>query len=131
MRQINTIFLVDDDTDDQEVFGDALAKVNSTIKLYTANDGIDALEKLTTAVAPDLIFLDINMPRMNGIQLLETIKKDQKLSNIPVVMYSTSSLPEHKTNTLSLGAAYYLVKPETFTGLCHEIDTLVHREWAR
>ncbi|HEX6915349.1 MAG TPA: response regulator, partial [Chitinophagaceae bacterium] len=105
MESIRSILLVDDDQDDQFVFAECLSGISKEIILQTANDGIDALEKLKAAEhKPDLIFIDLNMPRMNGKALLRELKSTATLSQVPVIVYSTSSSPEDLRDTKSLGA---------------------------
>lgn len=120
MNEVRSIFLVDDDIDDRELFGDALADVDNGILLNTAEDGIEALKKLQgdAAETPDLIFLDLNMPRMDGKQFLKKIKENNALSEIPVYIYSTSSNEEDRKETMAMGAAKFIVKPNSYTALC-------------
>jgi len=87
MSSVTTIMFVDDDPDDVKIFGEAVKEVDSEINFLSASSGTKALEILgTRKELPDFIFLDVNMPRMNGMQFLEAIKKDKKFSGIPVVM---------------------------------------------
>lgn len=82
------ILLIDDDEDDHLIFKEALSQVDvvaNCVCAYSAQDGIKILDGLF----PDYIFLDVNMPALNGLECLEMIKKDERLSKIPVVMYST------------------------------------------
>ena len=114
--------MVDDDIDDREIFREALAIVNPSLKLYFADNGSDAMKKLeTSAEIPDIIFSDINMPIMNGIQFLEEIKKSTRLSSLPVVMYTTSSSANNESQCQTLGAEHYIIKPTRFERICHEI----------
>src|ERR1700754_2246036 len=87
------IFLIDDDQDDAELFSDALdeLKMNATIVHYA--DGNEGLEKLKKKEIPrpNVIFLDINMPQINGWDCLRGIKDIADLQHIPIVMYSTSN----------------------------------------
>jgi len=84
--------LIDDDRDDQEIFSLVMREIYDKAECVFATDGIYALEKIksNTSFIPDLIFIDINMPRMNGIQCLAEIKKIKRLQNVPAYMYSTS-----------------------------------------
>lgn len=119
MKSYKTIFLIDDDRDDQEIFALALEEVAPFYNCVTANDGIDALEKLRGGhIEPDCIFLDLNMPRMNGKQCLNEIKKESRLSQIPVVIYSTSSESREKEQLLAMGASAFVTKAA-------EIDDLI------
>lgn len=114
--------MVDDDSDDQELFQMAINKIDSAIKCAYAIDGIDALEKLNNPSdsPPDIIFLDINMPRMGGLDFLKAIQ-GTSCSSIPIVIYSTSDEPFFKKETAQLGAVAYIVKSTTFASLVNDI----------
>ena len=105
--------MVDDDIDDQEIFELALKKVDEAINLSIANNGVEALQRLkeNTSFIPDIIFLDINMPKMNGIQCLPELKKLEHLKSARIVVYSTTPNEIIKRTTQELGADEFLVKP--------------------
>ena len=112
-----TCLLVDDDPDDQEIFAMAVEAVSSTITCHYADDGIKALEMLNNShFIPDLIFVDLNMPRMNGKQCLAEIKKIDRLVNVPVYIYSTSSHNQVKGST-DVSPTAYIIKPSTLPEL--------------
>ena len=118
------LFLVDDDPDDKDIFQEALKLIDKSIVCYTANDGRDALNKLKESLLlPDILFLDLNMPVMNGKDCLKQLKSDKDLRHIPVIIYSTSSAEKERTNCLELGARSYISKPPQFNTL---VDTLQH-----
>lgn len=122
-----TLFLIDDDADDQEIFSAALNEVNPSIICYTAINGYDALNQLQTkVVVPDLIFLDLNMPRMDGMQFLKAIKQNESLAAIPVIVYSTSANPKDKKETNSLGAIKFITKKEQFCDLCNLLKSILN-----
>ena len=108
--------LVDDDIDDTELFTEAVVSVDASIRCLNAGDGAEALEKLYSKEVnkPDLIFLDINMPVMNGWQFLSRIKDDAELRGIPVIMYSTSSRASDFREALASGALCFFTKPNSF-----------------
>ncbi len=111
------IFLiVDDDSDDIELFREAIGEIDHRVVCQAAKDCGEALEKLRNVsdVLPDLIFLDLNMPGMDGRACLAELKKDARLKNIPVIIYTTSSHVRDKVDTLELGAAYFLTKANSF-----------------
>jgi len=85
------VLVVDDDPEDVEIFCYAMQSIDPTIKCIVANDGIDALGYLNQGTIPDFIFLDINMPKMNGHQCLTQIRADPGFNDITIVMHSTSS----------------------------------------
>src|SRR3954471_23757949 len=100
---INSILLIDDDQDDKFFFHTALQEVNENVQLYTAENGVDALDKLKF-VKPDLILLDLVMPRMNGVVFLKMLKRNKYLSDIPVVIYTTDLSIFQENELYSLGA---------------------------
>lgn len=105
--------MIDDDTDDQEIFSMTLEKVIPLAKCEFADDGVHALQKLTSpdsSFLPDLIFIDMNMPRMNGIECLAEIKKLTHLAGVPAYMYSTSDESFIVAKSLSAGAAGFVKK---------------------
>ena len=124
---VKKFLLVDDDTDDQELFCEALGEVDSTIICDYAADGFEALNKLKTGREnlPDIIFLDINMPEMDGWQCLTTIKNNGSYSDIPVIMYSTSSHKKLSKIAKDLGALFFFTKPNDYLQLKSIINTVV------
>jgi CheY-like chemotaxis protein len=126
MIQNQLLFLVDDDIDDHEIFKSALAKVNEELALITATNGYEALEALSMAnTLPDYIFVDLNMPRMDGLQFLKEIKQTETLRHIPVIIYTTSSNPSDIAKTKELGAVSFVTKPSRFSELCSLLQSLV------
>ena len=127
MPKIELLFLVDDDIDDQQIFAEALSELDDSINLLTAFSGLEALDTLreSTSRLPDLIFLDLNMPKMNGKQFLKEMKSNSTLANIPVVIYTTSSAKTDKDETLELGAQGFIVKPDSYGAVCQAIRSIV------
>lgn len=123
-----TCFLIDDDIDDQEIFALALRRLDKSITCMTASNGTEALEKLrqNKHAVPDYIFLDLNMPGMSGKQCLVELKKDERLSRIPVIIYTTSSEPNDIADTKELGAFAFLTKPTHLTDLVKELSGILH-----
>jgi CheY-like chemotaxis protein len=119
MHQQTIFFLIDDDSDDIELFNDALTDANQNFFLYSAEDGISALKKLRNEQfpRPSYIFLDINMPGMGGWEFLSSIKHDDKLKSIPIIMYSTSSHPHDIDKALRGGAIAFFRKPDSIREL--------------
>ena len=99
-----TLLYVDDDKEDRELFSEAVAEINPAINCLLANNGADAMMKLTEETLPDYIFMDINMPVMDGKECLQKIRTNPKLSHIPVIIYSTSSNERDVHECASLGA---------------------------
>ena len=105
--------LIDDDQDDQEIFSMALEDIDSDIQCIMVSNGIAALEKLNAKkpLIPDYIFIDVNMPKMNGMECLREIQKLEHLKNADVFMYSTSSDEKMIERSKALGAKDFIVKP--------------------
>jgi CheY-like chemotaxis protein len=119
------IFYADDDVEDCELFREALFHLDSAITCITAKDGREALAYLHhSQELPDYIFLDINMPLINGKQCLIEIKNTNTLKQIPVVMYSTTSDTNEIKEYYKLGAHDFLIKPNNFITLCESLDSI-------
>lgn len=130
MEESIKCFLIDDDADDQEIFGQALENLDRPIQCTYANDGVQALEKLNSdpAFIPDVIFIDMNMPRMNGIQCLEAIQKIDRLKDVVLYMYSTAADPKSIAATQSLGAKEFIIKPSNFNDLTKKLSQIFNNE---
>lgn len=112
------ILLADDDRDDTEMFCEALEEIDNTIICYCTINGEELLYKINGLTEkPNLIFLDLNMPIMDGWDCLKILKADKRYSDIPVIMISTSSHKEDMDAAISLGALCYFVKPNTYNEL--------------
>ena len=124
------VLIVDDDEDDRDLFCTAVHEIDESIDCAMAKNGEEALQALRkkTLQKPQLIFLDLNMPRVSGVQCLQELKRDKTLQDIPVVVYSTSKLSEDKHLMHLLGAADFITKPSSFTELCRLIKTTFSKE---
>lgn len=116
---MKTIFLADDDTDDVELFQDALHEIAPDIELRVAFDGASALSMLKSAnfPIPDLIFLDINMPLADGWECLQRLRQTTKFREVPVLMYTTSCSSHDMDVAAKLGASDFITKPTNFNDL--------------
>jgi CheY-like chemotaxis protein len=129
MSKVTTIMFVDDDPDDIKIFSEAVKEVDPGINFLSFSSGMKAMETLgAQKTLPDFIFLDVNMPRMNGIQFLEAVKKNKKYSDIPVVMYSTTKSADHERHARELGALYFFTKPVFFDDICNVIRDVLTNE---
>ncbi len=123
---MNKILLIDDDEDDQAIFKEALEIINPLLHCDIADNGTTALDKLKNGTSlPDIIFLDLNMPVMNGIEFLIQIKKEILINKIPVGIFTTSSTLKDKTLTKDLGAQFFLIKPNDFQVLCAKLEQVL------
>lgn len=112
-----TLLFVDDDEDDVFMFCDAAMEFNE-VYCSNAKNGEDAFRLLEVVEElPDVIVLDINMPKVSGWDLLKKLAAHPRFSTIPVFMYSTSSLAEEKERARRLGAKDYFVKPSETEGI--------------
>jgi len=113
----NNILQIDDDSDDCELFMEALEAVSSA--KYTAiYNPVEALRKLIQQeIEPDVIFLDLNMPVMSGLEFLTEIKKEPNLKEIPVIIFSTSQLDDIIHEAKEYGAEDFISKPSDFNEL--------------
>jgi CheY-like chemotaxis protein len=126
------ILLVEDDEVDVMTVKRAFEKGHITNPLYVAANGLEALEKLRSGEVPShrrLVLLDLNMPRMNGIEFLRELRKDPELCATPVVVLTTAAMDRDKFDAYGLNIAGYLVKPVTFAAFCDLMVTL-NKYWA-
>jgi len=130
---VKRFLLIDDDTDDRELFSEALASVNPVIICDLAADAEEAFTKLDKKEnTPDMIFLDINLPVMTGWQFLSNLKNTEAYKDIPVIMYSTSNNQRDKDIARDLGALCFITKPSVFKRLKSTLDiiiTYMDRQW--
>jgi CheY-like chemotaxis protein len=111
-----TCLLVDDDVDDQEIFCTVIDVIAPSSRCITAINGQSALAMLRSGeVNPDIIFLDVNMPLMNGRQFLQEANQAKLLNNVPVIVLTTSSDHKTRTDVLDLGATRFITKPDRFS----------------
>ncbi|MEO6668317.1 MAG: response regulator [Ferruginibacter sp.] len=124
MTDSKRILLVDDDADDQLYFVDAIAEINPSIECKIVNNGLEALQELEILPAFDFIFLDLNMPIMNGFECLGSLKKVDQYKDIPVVIFTTSKNPYDIERTKELGADWFFTKPTNFSILCDKLKQI-------
>jgi DNA-binding response OmpR family regulator len=122
-----TVLAVDDDRDDLDIFSECLSIINPNINCIALQDSKQALSYLSKESAlPDITFLDINMPGLNGRELLRQIRSDPKLKDLYVVMISTSTSEKDISESRSLGAEY-MVKPTRFDLFIKEMRQILER----
>lgn len=123
-----TVLCVDDDIDDREVVCLTIGEIDPSLQVIHAADGVEALKYLSKAKQdnslPCLVILDINMPRMDGKQTLAEIKKDNKLRELPVVIFSTSNNPGDKMYCERYGVEL-ITKPSTLRTMQQEVKRLL------
>ena len=124
-----SIWLADDDEDDRLLFTDALKEISDSSHALTVTDCVELVEKINQENLPDVLFLDLNMPRKSGFVCLEELKNNPKLEKIPVVIYSTSSNKDDILRAYSLGAHFYITKPNSFRVLKEVLVHILNIDW--
>jgi CheY-like chemotaxis protein len=125
------ITLADDDEDDRLFFTDAFEELKIKTIVNTVNNGKELLNYLnhSETVLPNIVFLDLNMPILNGIDCLKQIKSNDKFNDIAVAIYSTSSSDQDVEDTFVLGANIYIKKPSNFDDLKKTLSDVVIINW--
>ena len=124
---LTTVLLIDDDRDDRELFSEVFEEIDPAIQCITQGNCVDAVAYLKHNPTPDFIFLDLNMPAINGLQCLIMIKKQPSLQETPVIIYSTSKNPEDIELTKKMGGTLFLTKPGHLKELKDELLSIVRR----
>lgn len=120
------IIIADDDIDDLQFTKDCFIENELPVQINEAYDGQVLMEhlKADTKNLPQLILLDLNMPRKSGLEALEEIKKDNTLRRIPVVVFSTSTAPKDIEKAYELGASCYITKPNSLDEWCDKMKKI-------
>lgn len=120
------ILMIDDDEDDQLLFKEALKQVNENVACNTALNGEEALKTLQSSALPDVIFLDLNMPIMNGFECLKALKKEKFYKQIPVIIFTTANDLATIEKCRKLGASGFFHKPIDFNLLLLKLQQLLN-----
>ena len=123
------ILIVDDDEDDCELFIDAARLVDADLVFEKIHTSQEAIRLLKSSYRPDFIFLDLNMPMIDGNTCLKEIRRLDSLANVPVIIYSTSKRKNDESRLRTMGADYFLTKPSSLRELCDEISHILSTEW--
>lgn len=130
-RMLNVLLVEDDEVDVMNVRR-AFKKNNICNPLFVAGNGLEALEMLRTEQLPKdrrLVLLDLNMPRMNGIEFLRELRSDAELKSVPVVVLTTSDDERDRVEAYNLNVAGYILKPVTLTNFVEAMATL-NKYWS-
>ncbi|HMC85645.1 MAG TPA: response regulator [Chitinophagaceae bacterium] len=127
MKKKLSLLIVDDDPDDRAFFIEAAKEIDENIDCMTANDGQKALDLLRNSLSflPDLIFLDIRMPLLNGKKCLLEIKKDERLKHLPVIIYTTSKVVEESIELKKMGAVHFISKPANADEIYYLLSVMI------
>jgi CheY-like chemotaxis protein len=124
-----TCFMIDDDADDRESFMIALKEIDPKIECITVPSGEEGLKLLDGGVlTPAYIFLDLNMPKMDGWECLREIKKRPHLKHIPVIIFSTAECLKDRLELQQLEIARYITKPNTQAEFTKAISKVLIKE---
>ncbi len=118
------LLLVEDSPQDVELAQIALESSEVRCELRVANDGQEALDYFDRQRAPDLVLLDLNMPRVGGLEVLRRLKGDARWRHVPVVIFTTSNAQNDRDACAALGADDYIVKPNDIQGLVKTVNAL-------
>ena len=120
-----TIFLAEDNPDDVEITKRAFKRSRLGCELVVARDGEEALRLLTEgAVRPDFVLLDINLPKLDGLQVLERVRAEERLAGLPIVVMSVSDREEDVRRSYELGANSYIQKPVVFEKFIEALEIM-------
>lgn len=126
MDSVLRILLVEDDPDDIELMHDALKDNNILFSLDTIKQGDAVLPYLEkTDIHPDVVVLDLNLPKMHGREVLKSIKSSPAIAHIPVVILTTSSAKKEIDYCIQNGADQYLIKPVTIQGFNETVASII------
>ena len=125
------VVLAEDDKDYQEIFNNALTEVNIPTTLTVVSDGMELMKTLKSPDSPsyNIVVLDINMPKKNGIECLKEIREDTTLSNTFSVILTSSYDPIIKANAYNAGANLFLTKPENFDEYVETVRKILTSDW--
>lgn len=131
MGKKTTLLLVDDDEDDREFF--SMVALDNNCNVITLKDGVHLLEKVRNdeSELPDLIFLDINMPLMNGLECLQHLRQIERCKKLPVIMYTTSGNEHDIMEATAYGANAFIRKPNSLDELQKYISALTKIDWTQ
>ena len=126
-NKLFNILLADDDEGDRVIFKQAFSELKIKTEVHTVNNGLQLMERLNMkdVQSPNLLFLDLNMPHKNGLECLKEIRRNLKLKDIFIAIYSTSDNEKDMEETFSNGANIYITKPNDFNSLKQVLEKAV------
>jgi len=128
MNEVKNVVLAEDDLDDVLIFQLAVDELPIKVELRHAEDG-DKLFILLRQLIPDIIFLDINMPCKDGVACIVEIRKNQKLNNVPVIMYTSFKSMKYIDECYANGANFYVIKAGSIQDLAEKLKKLFSIDW--
>ena len=129
MGEGQTVHLADDDEDDRMLIKDALEEADANVKVVEAEDGKELLKNVRDSddLSNTVVMVDMNMPKMNGIEAIKEIRSEPELAALPTVMLSTSDNPDLKNKALAAGADDFFVKPSSFRVLLEIVNKILFK----
>lgn len=126
MKEMRQCLIIDDDPDDQEIFIICLDQLNSNVHCTANSDSVDAITKLAsdTTYTPDFIFVDMNMPKMNGMECLKKLRSMDRLKNTQIYMYSTTADTPSVDESKRYGANDFIIKPAKTAELKEKLSAI-------
>jgi CheY-like chemotaxis protein len=128
IRPITSILLIDDDPDDCDVFKTALSDVSSSIHIQCLHSS-EQLQATLAQHLPDVIFLDINMPMVDGFACLKQLQDNLRYSRIPIIMYSSSLSQKEINAAYGYGASLFFRKPTRYADLLDSLKSILLMDW--
>lgn len=131
MQPSKRVFLIDDDEDDYLFFGIGLNEFDPTIEFLYDKDSETALRRLSEKMQPlpDIVFLDWNMPKLSGRQILGAIRANRVYNEVPVIIFTTSSSSQDRDEAKELGATYFISKPSSLHELKQYLEDIFTNVW--
>jgi CheY-like chemotaxis protein len=127
LKEFTNIILVDDDLDDCDLFVEAVSFVHPLAEIVSKKDGEELMHYLATSSRmPDVIFLDLNMPRKNGRECLKELRGNKKFQTTPIIIFTTSLNPVDIQETFNQGASFFMRKPNSFEELKETLHNLLY-----
>ena len=129
-ERVEKVLLADDDDDDFELFEEAIRDLNVNVKLSRAENG-DILLKLLDADIPDILFLDILMPKCDGRDCLQDIRRQRKFDQLPIIVYTSMSDFDSIEFCYRHGSNFYVLKPASYTELVQVLESIFAVNWKK
>lgn len=127
-NRIQSIVLADDDEDDRFVFQDVIDEISAGITVENVSNGLE-LMNLLKHFAPDLLFLDLEMPYKNGLECLVKIRNSPPLQKLPVIVFSSTTRPANIQTAYEMGAHLFLIKENSFNEYAAAIQSILQLNW--
>jgi CheY-like chemotaxis protein len=126
--QVNHIIFAEDDADDRLFFEDVIRNYNPAIRIDFVSNGVRLMEMLPNFL-PDLLFLDLEMPYKNGLECLLDIRGNNRLSHLPVIVFSSTTRQANIQTAYEVGAHLFLIKSPTYSEYAGSIKAALNLDW--